>query len=86
MILPQMEQSALYNAVNFSIMWGPTKLGTGATSVLGQQNSTVRVIGHQLADLPVRPQPGDRHDQCRRDRLATSRPGRRTSATSAITA
>jgi len=36
--LPQMEQQALYNAVNFSIMWGGT---TGLAR--GQQNSTVRM-------------------------------------------
>ena len=42
MILPQMEQNALYNAVNFSIMWGPNKLGQWSPLHLGQQNSTVR--------------------------------------------
>jgi prepilin-type N-terminal cleavage/methylation domain-containing protein/prepilin-type processing-associated H-X9-DG protein len=43
MSLPQMEQQALYNAVNFSIMWGPNVLGSWSPRVLGQQNSTVRV-------------------------------------------
>ena len=43
MMLPQMEQQALYSAVNFSIMWGPNKLGQWNTMFLGQQNSTVRV-------------------------------------------
>jgi len=43
MILPQMEQNALYNAVNFNIMWGPSKPANVAANVVGQQNSTVRV-------------------------------------------
>jgi prepilin-type N-terminal cleavage/methylation domain-containing protein/prepilin-type processing-associated H-X9-DG protein len=43
MMLPQMEQSAMYNAVNFSIMWGPNKSGNWSARSLGQQNSTVRV-------------------------------------------
>jgi prepilin-type N-terminal cleavage/methylation domain-containing protein/prepilin-type processing-associated H-X9-DG protein len=42
-ILPQMEQNALYNAANFSIMWGPNKLGNWPATALGQQNSTVRL-------------------------------------------
>jgi prepilin-type N-terminal cleavage/methylation domain-containing protein/prepilin-type processing-associated H-X9-DG protein len=41
--LPQMEQNALYNAVNFAIMWGPNKPANVAANVVGQQNSTVRV-------------------------------------------
>ena len=43
MSLPQMEQQGLYNAVNFSIMWGQNVLGNWSPRVLGQQNSTVRV-------------------------------------------
>jgi prepilin-type N-terminal cleavage/methylation domain-containing protein/prepilin-type processing-associated H-X9-DG protein len=43
MCLPQMEQQALYNAVNFTILWGSNKIGNWSNSVLGQQNSTVRV-------------------------------------------
>ena len=42
-ILPQMEQSALYNSVNFNIMWGPNALGKWGPQYLGQQNSTVRI-------------------------------------------
>jgi prepilin-type N-terminal cleavage/methylation domain-containing protein/prepilin-type processing-associated H-X9-DG protein len=42
-ILPQMEQSALYNAVNFSIMWGTNRIGNWNPAVLGTQNLTVRV-------------------------------------------
>jgi prepilin-type N-terminal cleavage/methylation domain-containing protein/prepilin-type processing-associated H-X9-DG protein len=42
MILPQMEQRSLYNAVNFTIMWG-TGNTTVSPLVIGQQNSTVRV-------------------------------------------
>ncbi|MBX6316172.1 MAG: DUF1559 domain-containing protein [Isosphaeraceae bacterium] len=41
-ILPQMEQQALYNAVNFTFMWGPNQLGQWNPMFLGQQNSTVR--------------------------------------------
>jgi prepilin-type N-terminal cleavage/methylation domain-containing protein/prepilin-type processing-associated H-X9-DG protein len=40
--LPFMEQSALYNSINFSIMWGTNKIGNWSTVYLGQQNSTVR--------------------------------------------
>ncbi len=42
MMLPQMEQQSLYNAVNFAIMWGPNPLGSWNAAYLGQQNSTVR--------------------------------------------
>jgi prepilin-type N-terminal cleavage/methylation domain-containing protein/prepilin-type processing-associated H-X9-DG protein len=42
MALPQMEQQQLYNAVNFTIMWGPNVLGSWNATFLGQQNSTVR--------------------------------------------
>jgi prepilin-type N-terminal cleavage/methylation domain-containing protein/prepilin-type processing-associated H-X9-DG protein len=40
--LPQMEQQTLYNAVNFSVMWGPDALGNWSAMYLGHQNSTVR--------------------------------------------
>jgi len=43
MTLPQMEQQPLYNAVNFSIMWGPGAQGNWTARMVGQQNSTVRV-------------------------------------------
>lgn len=42
MMLPQMEQPALYNAVNFDVMWGSHPMGLWNASKLGQQNSTVR--------------------------------------------
>jgi prepilin-type processing-associated H-X9-DG protein len=42
MILPQMEQLALYNAVNFNVMWGTNKIGNWSATYLGQQNMTVR--------------------------------------------
>lgn len=42
MMLPQMEQNALYNAVNFDVMWGARQMGRWNASKLGQQNSTVR--------------------------------------------
>src|SRR5512145_1014338 len=38
-LLPQMEQQPLYNAVNFSIMWGPNRLGNWNAMFVGQQNS-----------------------------------------------
>jgi prepilin-type N-terminal cleavage/methylation domain-containing protein/prepilin-type processing-associated H-X9-DG protein len=43
MILPQMEQSPMYNAVNFNIMWGTNVLFGWGPQYYGQQNSTVRV-------------------------------------------
>ncbi|MGE3819978.1 MAG: DUF1559 domain-containing protein [Isosphaeraceae bacterium] len=43
LMLPQMEQQPLYNAVNFSIMWGVNNSGwRWSTIYQGQQNSTVR--------------------------------------------
>ncbi len=42
MMLPQMEQSPLYNAVNFSMMWGHNKPANVNPLAIGQQNSTVR--------------------------------------------
>jgi prepilin-type N-terminal cleavage/methylation domain-containing protein/prepilin-type processing-associated H-X9-DG protein len=44
LLLPQMEQAPLFNAVNFSIMWGTNKPAGWRWSniYLGQQNSTVR--------------------------------------------
>ena len=65
MSLPQMEQQSLYNAVNFSIMWGPERArelepaGAGPAEYDGPRDRD------QLADLPVRLQPADRHGQCR---------------------
>ncbi|MDX2036455.1 MAG: DUF1559 domain-containing protein [Isosphaeraceae bacterium] len=42
-LLPQMEQSPLYNAINFNIMWGTTRLGAWSNTYLGTQNLTVRL-------------------------------------------
>jgi len=45
LLLPQMEQQPIANAVNFSIMWGD-QLGGGwrwSRTYMGQQNSTVRM-------------------------------------------
>ncbi len=41
--LPQMDQAALYNAINFSVLWGDNRLGNWSESCMGQQNSTVRM-------------------------------------------
>jgi len=57
MTLPQMEQQALYNAVNFSIMWGQNVLGNWSPRVLGQQNSTVRVTVINSLLCPSDPSP-----------------------------
>jgi prepilin-type N-terminal cleavage/methylation domain-containing protein/prepilin-type processing-associated H-X9-DG protein len=56
-LLPQMEQSALYNAVNFNIMWGPNALGNWSATYLGQQNSTVRVTVINSLICPSDPSP-----------------------------
>jgi prepilin-type N-terminal cleavage/methylation domain-containing protein/prepilin-type processing-associated H-X9-DG protein len=41
-LLPYTEQRAVYNAVNFSVMWGTTRLGRWDPIYLGTQNTTVR--------------------------------------------
>jgi prepilin-type N-terminal cleavage/methylation domain-containing protein/prepilin-type processing-associated H-X9-DG protein len=56
-ILPQIEQQGLYNAVNFSIMWGPNVLGNWSSRVVGQQNSTVRVTVINSLICPSDPSP-----------------------------
>ena len=43
LMLPQYEQNALYNAVNFSIMWGVNPLFNWGNQFYGEQNSTVRM-------------------------------------------
>ena len=45
LMLPQFEQQTIYNAVNFSIMWGTNKGGGWRWSgvYMGEQNSTVRL-------------------------------------------
>jgi prepilin-type N-terminal cleavage/methylation domain-containing protein/prepilin-type processing-associated H-X9-DG protein len=57
MILPQVEQFALYNAVNFNIMWGPNKPANTSALVVGQQNSTVRVSVINSLICPSDPSP-----------------------------
>ena len=42
-LLPYMEQSPLYNAVNFNFAWGPNNIGGGYANIVGYANSTVRV-------------------------------------------
>jgi len=56
-MLPQMEQQALFNAVNFSIMWGPNAGGNWPASVRGQQNSTVRLTVLNALLCPSDPSP-----------------------------
>jgi prepilin-type N-terminal cleavage/methylation domain-containing protein/prepilin-type processing-associated H-X9-DG protein len=56
-LLPEMEQNALYNAANFSIMWGPNKLGNWPATALGQQNSTVRQTVLNALLCPSDPSP-----------------------------
>src|SRR5262249_41052048 len=45
LLMPQMDQTPLYNAVNFSIMWGSTAGGgwRWGANYYGEQNSTVRL-------------------------------------------
>jgi prepilin-type N-terminal cleavage/methylation domain-containing protein/prepilin-type processing-associated H-X9-DG protein len=57
MVLPQMEQQALYNAVNFNFMWGPNNVGWKSTMALGQQNSTVRQTVINSLICPSDPSP-----------------------------
>jgi prepilin-type N-terminal cleavage/methylation domain-containing protein/prepilin-type processing-associated H-X9-DG protein len=57
MILPQVEQQGMYNAVNFSILWGTNQIGNWSKSVLGQQNSTVRVTVINSLICPSDPSP-----------------------------
>jgi prepilin-type N-terminal cleavage/methylation domain-containing protein/prepilin-type processing-associated H-X9-DG protein len=68
-LLPQMEQSALYNAVNFSIMWGPNNIGYGNAQALGQQNSTVRVSVISSLICPSDPSPAT--DMTNADEIGT---------------
>jgi len=57
MMLPQMEQQSLYNAVNFNFMWGPNKLGNWNALYLGQQNQTVRMTVINAMLCPSDPSP-----------------------------
>ena len=59
LMLPQMEQTPLYNAVNFSKMWG-TNLGGGwrwSANFMGQENSTVRLTVINSLGCPSDPSP-----------------------------
>ncbi len=57
MVLPQMEQNALYNAINFNFMWGTNNVGWKTTMSLGQQNSTVRQTVINALLCPSDPSP-----------------------------
>ncbi len=70
MILPQMEQSALYNAVNFNFMWGTNNVGWASTMSLGQQNSTVRQSVINSLVCPSDPSPTT--DTTNADEISTS--------------
>ena len=56
-ILPQMEQTPLYNAINFNVMWGSNSIGNWSPIYLGQQNSTVRVSVLNALLCPSDPSP-----------------------------
>jgi prepilin-type N-terminal cleavage/methylation domain-containing protein/prepilin-type processing-associated H-X9-DG protein len=59
LMLPQMEQSSLWNAVNFSIMWG-SYLRSGwhwTPTQMGEQNSTVRTTVLNALICPSDPSP-----------------------------
>jgi prepilin-type N-terminal cleavage/methylation domain-containing protein/prepilin-type processing-associated H-X9-DG protein len=70
MILPQMEQLALYNAVNFNIMWGTNKIGNWSATYLGQQNMTVRQTVINSLLCPSDPSPAT--DTTNADEISTS--------------
>ena len=55
--LPYMEQQPLYNAINFSFMWGPNKHRQRERELVGQQNSTVRVTVINSLLCPSDPSP-----------------------------
>jgi prepilin-type N-terminal cleavage/methylation domain-containing protein/prepilin-type processing-associated H-X9-DG protein len=72
LMLPQMEQQALWNAVNFSKMWG-TNLGAGWTwkpQYLGTENMTVRVTVLNALICPSDPSPDV--DATNSDEIATA--------------
>ncbi|WP_406698211.1 DUF1559 domain-containing protein [Singulisphaera sp. Ch08] len=56
-LLPQMEQQSLFNAVNFSFMWGANNVGWASTAALGHQNSTVRQSVLSTLICPSDPSP-----------------------------
>jgi prepilin-type N-terminal cleavage/methylation domain-containing protein/prepilin-type processing-associated H-X9-DG protein len=55
-LLPTMEQQPLYNAINFSFMWGNYKICNWSMG-LGEQNSTVRVTVINSLLCPTDPSP-----------------------------
>jgi prepilin-type N-terminal cleavage/methylation domain-containing protein len=62
LLLPQLDQQAIYNAVNFDIMWGSTPVtgpwGTAwAPQFYGEQNSTVRITVVGSFGCPSDPSP-----------------------------
>lgn len=56
-LLPQMEQQPLYNAINFSFMWGTNNVGWQTTAALGNQNTTVRQSVLNTLICPSDPSP-----------------------------
>jgi prepilin-type N-terminal cleavage/methylation domain-containing protein/prepilin-type processing-associated H-X9-DG protein len=56
-LLPQMEQQALSNAINFNYMWGTNQICNWSATYLGQQNSTVRVTVINNLLCPSDPSP-----------------------------
>jgi len=55
LMLPQLEQQPLYNAVNFSVMWGTNPLFNWAQIYYGEQNSTVRTTVISSFGCPTDP-------------------------------
>jgi prepilin-type N-terminal cleavage/methylation domain-containing protein/prepilin-type processing-associated H-X9-DG protein len=56
-LLPNMEQQPLYNAINFSYMWGANNVGWKTSMALGHQNSTVRQSVLNTLICPSDPSP-----------------------------
>jgi len=70
MILPQMEQQALYNATNFNFMWGTNQIGNWSATYLGNQNMTVRQTVINSLLCPSDPSPAT--DTTNADEINTS--------------
>jgi len=76
-LLPLMEQQPLYNAVNFSIMWGPNRQGNWNAMYVGQQNMTVRQT--ILNTLLCPSDPSAPLDMSNADEIGTNTPAAGTS-------
>jgi prepilin-type N-terminal cleavage/methylation domain-containing protein/prepilin-type processing-associated H-X9-DG protein len=71
LMLPQLEQQPVYNAINFSFMWGSgTQLGYAGRYYIGQANATVRTTIVRTFICPSDPSP-DIHASGANDLLAT---------------